>query len=155
MIVVEDTPSWSVRFVNEAFEGRQKDMKITLDQSPHGDIAIVRSAEALVTDTQSALDLIATVRYETGCDRMLLHKECLDETFFDLRSGLAGEVLQKCINYRITIAIVGDFSSYTSNALQALMRESNRGRHAFFLPSEEAALQALRDGRVGAAQGQA
>jgi hypothetical protein len=126
-------------------------MQIFVDRSGDPAVAIVRSAEPIVVDTQSALDLIAAVRFETGCDRMILPRESLAESFFDLRSGLAGEVLQKCINYQMKLAIVGDFSGYTSKALQALIRESNRGRHAFFLPTEEAAVAALRAGRVGAA----
>jgi hypothetical protein len=35
-------------------------------QSENG-VAIVRNDKPLITDTQSALDLMATVKYETGC----------------------------------------------------------------------------------------
>ena len=48
-------------------------------------------------------------------------------------------MLQKVINYRAAIAIVGDFSGYTSKALRDFMYESNQGNRIFFLPDEEAA----------------
>ena len=35
-------------------------------------IAQVESEETLITDVQTALDLMATVRYETEADRMIL-----------------------------------------------------------------------------------
>ncbi len=106
-------------------------------------IALVESAEVLITDVQSALDLMATVRYETGAERMVLPKAALDERFFSLGSGLAGEVLQKFVNYQLKVAIIGDFSGYTSKALRDFIYESNNGSHVFFVPTMEAAAQKL------------
>ena len=39
------------------------------------------------------LEVVTTVRYETGADRLALNKTALDERFFVLGSGLAGDVL--------------------------------------------------------------
>lgn len=102
--------------------------------------AIVREDGVLITGGSSAVDLLATVRYETGCSAMLLHREQLDESFFRLSSGLAGEVLQKFTNYQMRLAVVGDFSGYTSKPLHDFIYESNQGRQVCFLPSEEEAL---------------
>ena len=106
-------------------------------------IALVESDETLITDVQSALDLMATVRYETGADRMILPKAALDERFFVLSSGLAGDILQKFVNYQLVVAIVGDFSGYTSKLLKDFIYESNNGSHVFFLPSIQDALEKL------------
>ena len=106
-------------------------------------IAIVREPGVLITDGPSAMDLLATVRYETGCSAMVLHKEQLDEPFFRLSTGLAGEVLQKFVNYQMKLAIVGDFSGYASKPLQDFIRESNEGRQICFQPTEAAALDWL------------
>ena len=76
--------------------------------------AAVRGNELLLSSPQDALDLIATARYETGCEALILPKEIVSEDFFILSSGLAGEVLQKFVNYSMKVAIVGDFSRYTS-----------------------------------------
>ncbi len=106
-------------------------------------IAIVESETPLITDVSSALDLLASVRYETDCDCMALSKSAVAEEFFRLSSGLAGEVLQKFINYRMKLAIVGDYAHYTSKPLKDFIYESNRGRDIFFVATEEEALEKL------------
>ena len=64
--------------------------------------------------------------------------------FFDLKTGIAGEVLQKLANYRGRLAIVGDISRYLerSESLRALVRECNRKRDVCFVPTLEALLKA-------------
>lgn len=106
-------------------------------------ITQVETEETLITDVQSALDLMATVRYETGADRMILPKVALDERFFVLSSGLAGDILQKFVNYQIKLAIVGDYSGYTSKPLRDFIYESNNGSHVFFVATVEEALEKL------------
>ncbi len=56
--------------------------------------------------------------------------------FFQLRTGLAGEILQKFVNYGLRLAIIGDLSAFTANstALRDLINESNRGNSVWFLP---------------------
>lgn len=110
--------------------------------------AIVREPGVLITDGSSAMELLATARYETGCSAMILFKEQLDETFFRLSTGLAGEVLQKFVNYQMKLAVVGDFSHYTSKPLRDFIWESNQGRQICFQPDEGAALAWLE--RAGA-----
>ncbi len=114
----------------------------TVQRGGHS-IAVVHADEPVITDVSSALDVMMSVRYETGCDRMALPKEAVTEDFFILSRGLAGEILQKFINYRMKIAIWGDYSRYTSKPLQDFIRESNRGRDVFFPADEAAALTAL------------
>lgn len=115
-------------------------MKIkTIEQT-----AVIASDEVLITDGQSALDLLATVRYETGCSAVLLPKQALSEDFFHLSTGLAGEVLQKFVNYQMKLAIVGDFSAYPSQNLKDFIYESNQGNTVCFLPTEGEALEWLR-----------
>ena len=102
-------------------------------------IAEVRTGETVVRTVQDAIDLIANADYQ-GARSVLIHAEQLTPEFFDLRSGLAGEILQKCANYRFKLAIVGDFSLYDSKALQAFIIECNRGRHIYFVPNRESAI---------------
>ncbi len=67
----------------------------------------------------------------------------LDPAFLDLKSGLAGEVIQKFVNYGLRLAIVGDISAEVaaSRALHDFALESNRGRHIWFV-TDMAALSA-------------
>ena len=106
-------------------------------------IAVVSSGEILMTDVQSALDFMATVRYDTECDRIVLNKSAICEDFFQLSTKLAGEILQKFINYHVKMAIVGDFSVYTSKSLKAFIYESNHGKDIFFLSDEKQAIEKL------------
>ena len=114
-------------------------MKIEIENQ----VAIVREPGVLIQDAGSALDLLATVRYETGLDAMILPKEALTEDFFRLTTGLAGEILQKFVNYGMSLAIVGDFSAYTSKNLRDFFFESNKGNAVCFLPTEAEALERL------------
>ncbi|MCR2013837.1 DUF4180 domain-containing protein, partial [Bacillus cereus] len=50
-------------------------MKITKINNNGIEIAIVESKDLVLTDVQSALDLMATISYETGCDRFAINKE--------------------------------------------------------------------------------
>jgi hypothetical protein len=73
----------------------------------------------------------------------------LGPAFFQLRSGLAGEMLQKAANYGLKFAVVGDVSGHVagSSALRDLVVESGRGRSLFFvadLPALAERLAALR-----------
>jgi hypothetical protein len=124
--------------------GRRVTMRIEKVEVDGGNLAVVSSDEVVVVDVQSALDLMATVQYEAGCDRIVLNKSLLSERFFDLKTRLAGEILQKFINYRVKVAIVGDFSMYSSRSLQDFIYESNGGTDIFFLPTEEQAIEKLR-----------
>lgn len=107
------------------------------------DIAVISSDELLVTDVQSALDLIMTVKYETGCTNIAVNKEAIIENFFVLSSCLAGEILQKFVNYGIRFAIYGDFSKYTSKPLKDFMYESNKGNDIYFQPDASLAVDML------------
>ncbi len=107
------------------------------------EIAIIQSDELLITDVQSALDLIASIGYEKGCCRMVMNKEAIIESFFTLSSRFAGEILQKFINYKMKIAIIGDFSCYTSKPLKDFIYESNHGKDVFFVSTVEEAIERL------------
>jgi hypothetical protein len=108
-----------------------------------GNIAVVSSSEILIGDVQSAMDLMATVQYEAGCDRIVINKSLLSESFFDLKTRLAGEILQKFINYRVKVAFIGDFPVYPSQSFQDFIYECNSGNDIFFLPTEQQAFEKL------------
>lgn len=65
------------------------------------------------------------------------------EDFFILSTKIAGEILQKFILYNFKLAIVGDFSGYTSKPLKDFIYESNKGRDIFFVSSVEDAIERL------------
>lgn len=118
-------------------------MKTEVIKKNNTEIAVVSSEELLITDVQSALDLVMTVSYETGCANIVLNKEAVAEDFFVLSTCLAGEILQKFINYGVRFAIYGDFSGYTSKPLKDFMYESNRGKDIYFQPTVSLAVDKI------------
>ena len=108
-------------------------------------IAVIPGSAAQIKDAASALDLAMSIRYETGISRLAISKETLCGDFFVLSTGVAGEILQKFINYRFQVAIYGDYTGYTSKPLRDFIRESNRGRDFFFVPTRADAVEKLRD----------
>jgi len=118
-------------------------MKIEHLRDNETDIAVLSSEEKLIVDIQSALDLAMTVKYETGTTNIVISKLAVCEEFFILSSGIAGEILQKFINYHVRIAIYGDYSQYTSKPLKDFIYESNNGNNFFFVSTKEEAIQKL------------
>ena len=110
-------------------------MKTEVVKKNNVSVAVIHSDEHLITDVQSALDLIISVKDGTGCKNIAVNKEAIVDDFFILSTCMAGEIIQKFINYGVKFAIYGDFSQYTSKPLRDFMYESNRGKDIFFQPS--------------------
>ncbi|MFD7525030.1 DUF4180 domain-containing protein [Paenibacillus chitinolyticus] len=123
-------------------------MNITVDQRQDSKIAVVSSEDVVISSVNDALDLMADIRYHHECDKVLLRKEQLAEDFFELKTKLAGDILQKYINYQLKIAIVGDFSGYNSKSLNDFIYECNQGNNVFFKGTEAEALEALHEVEV-------
>ena len=105
--------------------------------------AVVNSDEPVITDAQSALDVLMTAKYDAGTKNIVISKELITEDFFILSTGIAGEILQKYINYGGRIAIYGDYSHYTSKPLHDFIYESNNGKDVFFVGTQEEAIDKL------------
>ena len=96
----------------------------------------------VIADGQGAVDLIGETWGEEA-DLVALPVERLAPAFFRLSTGLAGEVLQKFVTYGLRVAVVGDIEAHlaASSALRDFVRESNAGRHVWFV-ADRAALDA-------------
>lgn len=105
--------------------------------------AVIESSEKVITDPQSAVDLLISVKYDIGTKNIVIAKELVTDDFFILSTGIAGEILQKFVNYGGRIAVFGDFSCYTSKPLKDFIYESNHGRDIFFAASQEEAIDML------------
>jgi len=105
--------------------------------------AVVNSSELVITDMQSALDLLMSAKYDIGTKNIVIDKKLIVEDFFILSKGLAGEILQKYVNYGGRIAIYGDYSNYTSKPLKDFIYESNKGKDVFFVATQDEAVDML------------
>ena len=82
---------------------------------------------------------------EYNCNRIIVREQNLSNDFFDLKTRLAGDILQKFSNYRVKLAIVGDFSKYkNSKSFKDFVRESNKGNLIFFVDNFESAISNLK-----------
>ncbi len=120
-------------------------MKIEKITYKNTEIAHIKYEEPIITDAQSAIDLMMTANYEAGTKNIAISKDLIVNEFFILSSGLAGEILQKFINYKFRIAIYGDYSKYTSKSLKDFIYESNSGRDVFFTENLQTALEKLSE----------
>jgi Domain of unknown function (DUF4180) len=101
-------------------------------------VLVCDAAGPPVATERDVADLIGAAL--AGADVVALPANRLDESFFTLGTRFAGEVMQKFVNYRLRLAVVGDISSHlaASPALRALVHESNRANHVWFVPDIEA-----------------
>lgn len=114
--------------------------KITLE-----DIVLVNvyGEKSIIKNSKSIIDLIINIIYEFETDNVIIDKNIIDEKFFILSSGIAGEITQKIINYNIKVAIYGDYTKYNSKSLRDFIYESNNGKNIFFVENKEQAILKL------------
>ena len=117
-------------------------MKIENHKINDTKIAEVISEINIINSVEDGLDLLGDLYYQ-GFDKIVIHEKDITPDFFDLKSGIAGEILQKFSNYRVRLAIVGDFSKYTSKSLRDFIYESNKGKQINFVPSCAEAIKVL------------
>lgn len=112
-----------------------------INHLPAGDVEIaeVVGEGVFVSTAADALDIMV----RASCDRIVLHAENLSPDFFRLATGLAGDVMQKFVNYGVRLAIVGGVADTRSESLRALVRESRRGGPVVFTDTLEDAVRRL------------
>ena len=92
-----------------------------------------------ISDGQAVVDVIGEA-WAQEADLVVVPVERLAPAFFQLSSGVAGEVLQKFVTYGFRVAVVGDIGAHlaASSALRDFVRESNAGHHVWFVPDRPA-----------------
>jgi hypothetical protein len=103
----------------------------------HGLRVLEYSAERPILDSDRAvMDLIGEAMANSAV-LVVVPAGRFSPDFFQLRTRLAGDLVQKFVNYRLRLAIVGDLSKAMSDsaAFKAFVRESNRGDQIWFLSS--------------------
>jgi hypothetical protein len=105
-------------------------------------IAELTSGTMEIRNSQDALDLLANCSYQ-GASRIIIYEANVISDFFDLKTGLAGEILQKFSSYNVKLAIVGDFTKYQSKSLKDFIYESNKTGRINFVNNISQAKEAL------------
>ena len=94
--------------------------------------------EKQLRNYNEAVELIGKA-FEHRVSVILVPAECLDDEFFRLSTRIAGELIQRVVQYRQRLVIVGDISRHLaeSSALRAFVLEANRGKEVWFLATRE------------------
>jgi len=100
-----------------------------------GGLRVLMCATEGVTLADGGFDDLLSSALGHRVDMLVLPVERLGEGFLDLRTGIAGAVLQKLVNYRLRAAVVGDVShaSERSTAWRDFVREADRGKTCWFV----------------------
>jgi hypothetical protein len=117
-------------------------MQIETHHSNNTKIAEVISDAIIINKPEDGLELLGNLYYQ-GFDKLVLHEKNLTPDFFDLKNGMAGEILQKFSTYRVRLAIVGNFAKYPGKSLNHFILESNKGRHINFVTTLAEAVKIL------------
>jgi hypothetical protein len=89
---------------------------------------------ASLRSDRDAVDVIAeAAAHRAGV--IVIPTERLDDDFFRLRTGVAGQLVQKFVTYRMRLVIVGEISKRLeeSSALRDFVYECNNGSHIWFV----------------------
>lgn len=88
----------------------------------------VISAQSPLSSEQDAVDLIALCK-ENDLDLLLLHSQALSEDFFKLRTGVAGQMIQKWITYHLKTAAVIPNELVNQGRFKEMALETNKSNH--------------------------
>ena len=89
-------------------------------------------------------DSFLEILFSASTDTLVISKENLTESFFELKTGIAGEILQKFSNYKIRLVIIGDFKNLKSKSLNDFIYESNKNGKVIFTDELNKAIEMLR-----------
>ncbi|MFB7462196.1 DUF4180 domain-containing protein [Streptomyces sp. NPDC056224] len=97
-------------------------------------VLVYEAEGGTIASEREALDCIGDAGYQ-GARWVVIPSARFDESFFRLSTRLAGEIIQKFVQYRMGIVVLGDITPHTaaSPALRDFVRECNRGHQTWFL----------------------
>ena len=113
-------------------------------QTSQGNYLLSDSEHGNLSSERDILDLMGLFG-EVGDNFLLISDGALHRDFFDLSTGLAGEISLKLSTYRVKTAIVIDIESIPSLRFREWAGECNRGREIRFCANLQDAEEWLLD----------
>ena len=115
-------------------------MEIKTHNIKNTKIAEVISDKIVINSIQDGLDLLGNIYYQ-DFDKLVIYEKNITPEFFDLKTKIAGEILQKFSNYRVRLAIIGDFTKFEGKSIRDFIFESNKTKHINFTKTLTEALE--------------
>lgn len=113
---------------------------MNIHHSPKGPLFLGDYPPASIRSSADFLDALGA----SPADTLVFSRHHFPAAFFDLKTGLAGEILQKVSNYRRRLVILGDFADLPSKSLRDFIHESNRTGQVVFAPDLDRAVELLK-----------
>lgn len=100
-------------------------------------IELISTTKSVSTEND-ALDLIALC-WEHEANSLMIHYAALSEDFFELKTKVAGNIIQKFINYSIKVATIVPQETIQKGRFKEMTMETNKGNHFRLYESKEEA----------------
>jgi DNA-binding PadR family transcriptional regulator len=124
-------------FENEVVEEEEKMNYQIREIESKKYIELISTTEPLSTEND-ALDLIALC-WEHETNAIMIHYAALSEDFFKLKTKVAGNIIQKFINYSIKAAAIIPQETIQKGRFKEMAMETNKGDHFRLYESKEEA----------------
>jgi hypothetical protein len=100
---------------------------------------LVCAAQGSLLGQETDANDFLSLALSTDAELLVVPVSRIDKRFFDLRSGMAGQIVQKFATYRMQLVVVGDISEWIqqSRAFRDFVYEANNGSSLWFVTDEE------------------
>lgn len=115
-------------------------MQIETHHSNGIQVAEIITDKIILQSVDDGLDLLGNLHYQRF-EKIIVHEKNIAPEFFDLKTRLAGDILQKFVQYQMPLVIIGDFSKFDSQSLHDFIFESNKGKQINFVNNLSEAIQ--------------
>lgn len=101
----------------------------------HGLNVLLFAADGPLLSTDRDANDFISAAWEHQASWVAIPVARLSEDFFRLSTRIAGNVIQKFINYKLSLVVVGDISRWTSESksLTDFVYEANKGKEIWFV----------------------
>lgn len=117
-------------------------MEVVIHQINKTRVAEIISEDILIQNPVDGLNILVDLYYK-NIDNIILYEKNITPSFFVLKNGIAGEILQKFSNYKVRLAIVGNYTKMRHMSIKGFIVESNRKGQINFVGSGQKALAIL------------
>ncbi len=105
-----------------------------------GELTVIKNIENILTSSSDLVELYLNTTSET----IVIDQSVLPQNFFDLKTKIAGDFLQKVSNYNKRLIIITNFSSPLSKSLHDFIYESNKTGKVIFTDTVENGIEMLK-----------
>lgn len=103
----------------------------------YGTAVMICTPEGIPLDTEGVATELIGEAISLRSEIVVIPAERMTDDFFELSTGVAGEITQKFANYRIRLAVIGDIEARlaANESLGSWVAEANRGTEVWFCPT--------------------